>query len=457
MTQRTTKRSKQARPEEWIAVHPDAAGIDVGSRRHFVAVPPDRDGEPVRDFGCTTPDLHAMARWLLECRVTTVALESTGVYWVPVVQILESHGLETVLVDARRVQAVPGRKSDVQDCQWLQKLHAFGLLAGAFRPAPEIVVLRAYWRHRATLVETASREILRMHKALEQMNLAIHKALSDLTGVSGMRIVRAIVGGERDPETLVRLCHPGVKTAPQDLVKALTGDYRREHVFALKQALALYDAIQGLLAECDREIEDAVRALPEAAPGATPVPEPPRRTPRKNQPRFDLRAELVRRTGVDLTRIDGIDAMTAFTVISECGIDMTRFRSEKAFASYLGLCPHNRITGGKVKGARTKRIRQRAATALRVAAQSLHASHGALGAYYRRMRHRLDPAQAITATAHKLARLVYRMLRHGQQYVDRGMDAYERDLQERTVKSLKRKAKHLGYTLVSLSEAGAVS
>jgi transposase len=456
MTQRTTKRGERARrPDGWEIVHPDAAGIDVGSRRHWVAVPPDRDAEPVRAFGCTTPDLHELARWLGECGVKTVALESTGVYWVPVVQVLESHGLETVLVDAQRVKTVPGRKSDVQDCQWLQRLHTYGLLAGAFRPAREIVVLRAYWRHRATLVEEASRHVLRMHKALEQMNLAIHKALSDLTGVSGMRIVRALVAGERDPEALVRLCHPGVKAAPKDLVKALTGDCRPEHVFALKQSLALYDAIQDLVAECDREIQGAVRALPERAPGAAPGPAP--RTPRKNQPRFDLRAELVRRTGVDLTRIDGIDAMTAFTVISECGIDMTRFRSEKAFASYLGLCPHNRITGGKIKGSRTKRTRQRAATALRVAAQSLHASKSALGAYHRRMRRRLDPAQAITATAHKLARLVYRMLRHGQEYVDRGMDVYERDLRERTVNNLKRKAKHLGYTLVPLPDAGAVS
>jgi transposase len=457
MTQRTTRKRDQARESaEWEAVHPDAAGIDVGSRKHFVAVPPGRDAEPVRSFGATTPDLHAMGRWLAECGVRTAALESTGVYWMPVAQVLEAHGIEVVLVDARRVKAVPGRKSDVQDCQWLQRLHTFGLLAGAFRPTPEIGVLRAYWRHRATLVEESSRHILRMQKALDQMNLHLHQALSDVTGVTGMRIVRAILAGERDPQALARLRHPQVKSTPEELVKALTGDWRAEHLFALRQAVELYHVLQDQIAACDREIEQALGAFP-AAGAAPPAPEASRRKPRKNQPRFDLRAELVRLTGVDLTRIDGIDAMTAFTVITEQGIDMARFPTEKKFASHLGLCPHNRITGGKIKAARTRGGPSRAATALRLAAQSLHASRSALGAYYRRMRHRLDPAQAITAVAHKLAQIVYRMLRHGQEYVDRGQEAYEQQFQDRVVKNLKRKAKHLGYQLVALPAGGAVS
>jgi len=367
-----------------------------------VAVPADRDPEPVRCFGCLTPDLQSLARWLVACGIKTVALEATGVYWIPPMQVLEEYGLEVYLVDARQAKNLPGRKTDVKDCQWLQQLHTYGLLSRAFRPADAICVLRSYWRHRKDLVEIASMQIQLMHKSLEQMNLQLHKVLSDITGVTGWKILRAILAGERDPVVLAQMKHPLVQSSQDTIAQALTGDWRAEHLFTLRQAVELYEVYQQKIEACDEEIQKYMQSLDTRADGKDLAPRD-RGSRRKGQVHFDLRSQLYELTGTDLTSIDGIDAMTAQTVVSESGIDMSRFATEKHFSSWLGLCPNHEITGGKVRRRRTRKVRNRAAQALRVAAQSLHRSKSALGAYFRRMRSRLGPAKAITATAHKLA------------------------------------------------------
>lgn len=436
-------------------VQPNAAGIDIGSRAHYVAVPPDRDTEPVRNFGCYTPDLHEMARWLKDCGIETIAMESTGVYWVPAFQVLESYGFEVNLVDARHVSSVPGRETDVDDAQWLQELHSYGLLRGCFRPDDETAVLRTYWRHRGSLVECASRQILLMQKSLEQMNVQLHKAITDITGVTGMSIIRAIAAGERDPVELASFRQKGVKSTEEEIAKALSGDWREEHIFTLSQSLVLYDTYVNSIAECDAKIE-AYMSILESKADPKELPYKPVRPRRKNEPHFDLREHLFRLTSVDLTAIDGIEAMTAQSIVTECGLDLSAFPTEKHFVSWLGLCPHNRITGGKVKSRATRKVDSRAATSLRLAAQSLHHSKSALGAYYRRMNSRLGSQKAITATAHKLASLVYRMIRHGMDYVDQGQQIYEQQYRQRQMKALKRQATVFGFALVDL-QTGEVS
>jgi len=441
-------------PSGLEALNVNAAGIDVGSQEHYVSVPEERDEEPIQHFGCYTPELERMARWLKACAVDTVVLESTGVYWIPVFRVLEEHGLNVLLVDARHVKYVPGRKTDVADCQWLRQLHTFGLLSGAFVPPKEVAAMRTYWRQRKEWVESAARAIQHMQKALTQMNLHLHVVLSDITGVSGMRMLRAMVQGERDPLTLARLAHPSVKRDEHEFVEALTGHYTDEQLFVLEQSLSHFDYCQAQIAQCDAKLREYLSRYPEkklaarpAAPApAAPAPAKPKR--RKNEPHFDLSGELVRLSGVDLTRIDGISAMTAFTLHSEIGFDLSAFPSVKHFASWLGLCPNNQITGGQVKRRRTKRIKNRVADALRVAAQSLHRSQSYLGAYYRHMRTRLGAPKAITATAHKLARLIYFMLAYGQDYVDAGQERLEAQHRARRVKSLMRHASELGYEVL---------
>jgi transposase len=442
-------------------VHPDAAGIDIGSREHYVAVPPGRDAQPVRVFGCTTPDLLELMQWLKQCGVKTVALESTGVYWVPVTYVLEQAGIDIYLVDARQVRALPGRKTDVQDCQWLQQLHTMGLLARAFRPAADIQPLRTLWRHRAELVRHCAEQIHLMHKALEQMNVQLHKVLSDVTGLTGLRILRALVDGQRDPEYLVRLCHPCCKQPKQAFIKALTANYRPDQMFVLAQSMKAYDFYQQQLRECDAQIQTNLDALPAKAAKEelAQMPDRKRRDKkrRKNQTDFDLRAHLFALTGTDLTQIEGIDASTAFTIITEQGVDMDRFPTEKHFASHLGLCPNHRITGGRVKRRRTRNVASRAATALRVAAQSLHWSNGALGAFYRRKHARLGAPKAITATAHKLAKLIYRLLKYGQAYVHQGQDEYEQRQQEQEMKNLAKRARKIGCEITNLQTGEVLS
>jgi transposase len=413
---------------------------------HFVAVPPDRDPQPVRQFGCYTADLTEMAEWLKRCGIKTVAMESTGVYWVPVYDVLQQHGLDVRLVDARQVKNVSGKKSDVQDCEWLRRLHSYGLLSSAFRPKPEIVILRGYWRHRKTLVEQCARLIQLMHKALEQMNVQLHKAVADVAGQTGMAIIRAIVAGEREPAELARFRHQACKLGIEEFVAALSGNFKPEHVFALEQNLLAFDSFQDQLRQCDLKIQTYMAQLPTRAEPPKPRPVAKRR---KNQSHFDLRSEQIRVSGVDLCAIPGIDALTAQTAFTEVGLDVERFPSEKHFTSWLCLSPNNRKTGGRIRSRRTRRSAHRLSTALRVAAQSVGRSKTSLGAFYRRLRSRIGPAQAITATARKLACLIYRMLKHGQPFVEQGQEAYEAAHRQRTIRSLGRRARHLGLNLLN--------
>lgn len=456
MNKKKCSRKMVGASKNFKQLNPDAAGIDLGSKEHYVAVPIGRCEKPVRAFGCFTPDLHKMARWLKGLDIKTIAMESTGVYWVPVMQVLEQYGFDVKLVDARQTKNVPGRKSDVKDCQWIQRLHSFGLLSPAFVPEKEIRTLRSYWRHRDELVKSAARQINLMQKALEQMNVQLHKVLSDISGQSGMRIIRSIIEGEHNPHTLAALAHSSVKQSKAKIASALTGDYHKEHLFSLTQAVEIYDIYQDKLTGCDNMIESHLSDLKSQADPARLKPRSSAKR-RKNQVHFDLRSHLFRITGVDLTQINGIDAMTANTVISECGFDVRAFPTEKHFASWLAVSPNHQITGGKVKKRGTRKVKNKAADALRVAAMTLHSSKSALGAFYRRMRARLGAPKAITATAHKLARIIYNMLKYGHDYVDKGQAYYEERYKERVIKSLKRRANELGIQLVSVDTGEIVS
>lgn len=435
-------------------LNPDAAGIDVGASEHYVAVPPERAEQAVRRFGAFTEDLHKLAQWLLQCGVRTVAMESTGVYWIPLYQILEDYGFVVKLVNARHVKHVPGRKSDVQDCQWLQQLESFGLLAGSFRPEAKICVLRSYMRQRQMLISNASRHIQQMQKALTQMNLKLHQVLSDLSGQTGMRIVRAILQGERDRLKLAALKDPRVKSTLGTIAKSLEGDYRAEHLFALRQAVELYDYHQQKIAECDQAILKEMQLLEtRAVPGSMPpTPLKRKKRSRHNPFSFDSQAELYRIMGVDLTRIDGVNEATVQLILSELGLDLCKkWPTEAQFCSWLGLCPNNEISGGKVLRRGTRKVINRVANALRLCAESLLNSKSALGAYARRMRAKRDSKIAISATAHKLARLIYRTLKYGQEYSDLGQAQYEAKYRTNAIKSLQKRARQLGVQLVDLN------
>lgn len=434
-------------PASLQRVNLNAAAIDVGAESHFVAVPEDRDDQPVREFAAFTADLYRLADWLKACGIETVAMESTGVYWIPVFQVLEERGFAVKLVDARQLKRVPGRKSDVLDCQWLQQLHTFGLLAGAFRPDNQICVLRSYMRQRAMLVKYASQHVQHMQKALVQMNVQLQHVLEDITGATGMRIIRAILAGERNPQRLAALRDSNCKNSVTIIAKALQGDWREEHLFALEQAIELVDAYQAKIAACDERILDHLGGYDDRS-GDGPSPHGP--APRKDRHdfSFDATAELYRMTGVDLTLVSGLEANTVMKVISETGLDMSKWPTSKHFSSWLGLAPNNRVSGGKVISRRTLPSSNRAAAALRIAARSLHRSKSALGAFLRRKAAQIGMPKAITATAHKLSRVIYNMLRHGTDFVEHGQDYYERAYQERVLKSLTRRAQDLGYCLV---------
>jgi len=439
-------------PPQLEQVHLNAAGIDVGSESHFVAVPADRDDQPVRQFKAFTADLNALADWLTECGIETVALESTGVYWIALFELLEGRGFEVLLVDPRRLKSVPGRKTDVVDCQWLQQLHTFGLLSGAFRPAEQVCVLRSYMRQRAMLVQYASHHTQHMQKALQQMNVRLDTVLSDITGVTGMSILEAILAGERDPSQLAKLRDPRCQMDEATIAKALQGNWRAEHLFSLKQALALYKVYRQEMAECDRQIEAHLETFSPRTEESLP-PRGRGRKPSRNQLRFEARAQVHRITGVDLTKIDGIDEHVALKLLSEIGTDMSRWPTVKHFTSWLGLCPGNKRSGGKTLSGRTKPCANRAAAALRLAANTLYRSKTALGAFLRRMKSRLGAPKAITAAAHKLARMIYNALKYGSNYVDPGQDWYERQYRDRVLQTLTRKALELGYELVPVAPA----
>jgi transposase len=430
-------------------VHPNAAGIDIGAEENWVAVPPDRDEQPVRSFGCFTEDLHTVAQWLEACGIDTVAMEATGVYWVPLYQILEGYGFEVYLVNARHVKKVPGRKTDVLDCQWLQQLHSFGLLAASFRPADEICVLRSYWRHRDNLIRYAAGHVQHMQKALEQMNVQLHKVIDDVTGVTGLRIIDAILAGERDRQKLATLRDYRIKSGQDRIAKALEGDYRPEHLFSLGQALASYRFYQEQIAQCDHQIEAYLSTLDTRVdPSQTPLPPLKRKNRSSNEPGFDLRTHLYRISGVDFVQIESLGVITVQTILSEVGLDPSKFPTQKDFCSWLTLCPDPRITGGNVKSTTTRKSKNRAAKAFRMAAQSLAHSSGPLGAYYRRMRARIGPSEAITAAAHKIARIFYQLWSLPQPYDPEQLIRHQHQHTQRQINSLRKRARSFGFELV---------
>jgi len=436
----------------WAPVNVHAAGVDIGAREHWACVPSGSSDRPVRKFGTFTADLEAMAQWFEECGVTSVAMEATGVYWIPLFQILERRGLQVVLVNARQTKNVAGRKTDVQDCQWIQRLHTYGLLQGSFRPEDPYCVLRTYLRYRDELVSARTSQCQHMQKALQQMNLQLTQVLSDITGVSGLAIIGAILDGERDPVKLAGLVDRRVRASTTAIQQALKGDFRQEHLFVLRQAYALYLTYEGKISECDEQIIRETVALPAKVDGRL-KPLPPRKPGRKpSDDRLngqDMRPRLYEKFGVDLTAIEGIGIQTCLVLLTEVGPDVSRFKSEKHFCSWLGLCPDNRISGGKVLRSQTRRVLNRVADALRIAASSLERSQTALGGFYRRMKARLGAAEAVTAMAHKLARIIFRLIKHGEAYVRQGLEDYEKKFQVRKLNALQKTANAMGFELVS--------
>jgi len=429
----------------------NAAGLDIGDDEIYAAVPEGRDKESVRVFQTFTRDLYTLANWLEACGVDTVAMESTGVYWIPTYEILEERGFEVYLVNARHIKNVPGKKTDILDSQWIQQLHTYGLLRASFRPPEDICALRALVRHRGSLIRSCTSEIQRMQKALQQMNVKLTNVISDITGVTGMKIIRDIVDGERDPHKLAQHRDFRCAKSKTEIAKSLEGNYKPEHVFALKQALEAYDFYQQQIKNCDVEIEKHYAAFePKVDVAEKPLqPRKRKRTkPEGNEPDFNLRLYLYQMAGVDLTQIDGINALTVQKVLSETGVDMSKWPTVKHFTSWLSVCPHNDKTGGKVIKSGTKKSQNRAAAALRMSAQSLAHSNSALGGYYRGMRARLGAPEAVTATAHKLARIIYAMLKNQTEYRDPGEGHYEEQARQRAIKNLKRKATKLGFALV---------
>jgi len=451
---RKRKKDTKANNAMLPVMRPDAAGIDIGATEIFVAVPVDRAAENVRSFPSFTQDLYALADWLKQCGVKTVAMESTSVYWIPLFQVLEERGFEVCLVNARHVKNVPGRRTDVSDCQWLQFLHSVGLLRASYRPEQEVCAVRSLLRHRESLVQMAATHVNHMQKALDQMNLQLHHVISDITGQTGLAIVDAIMAGERDPFVLAKLRNDRIKASEEVIAKSLVGDYRAEHLFTLRQSLAAYRSYQKLIDDCDGEIRKSLEQFqpprqPDASHGDSQKPQP-------KPPSTDgvLRSELKRIFGVDLTKIPGIRVGIGQTLFGEIGPDFTKFRSASAFASWMGLCPDNDISGGKVLWVGTRKVNCRAATALRMAAQSLHHSKSALGDFYRRMRAKLGAPKAITAAAHKLARIIFHLVTTRQEFDDSRFAADQLRYQKRQETKLRARAKAMGYELIPLERAG---
>lgn len=446
MAKRRSKKTKNVKPLH--VMQPNAAGIDVGATEIYIAVPEDRDPEPVRYFSTFTKDLHDAAEWLTSCGIESIAMESTGVYWIPVFQILEAHGFEVFLVNARHVKNVPGRKTDVQDCQWLQYLHSVGLLNASYRPAQAVCAIRSLLRHRDNMVKIAASHVQHMQKALTQMNLQIHHVISDITGVTGLAILDAILQGERNPQKLAELKDRRIKADDSTIVKSLEGDYRPEHLFTLKQALQSYRHYREMIRQCDLEIEKYLVDFESRIDIEETPPPPSPASRRKNEPDFDLRSHLYRILGTDLTQIDGIQATTAHVIFTEVGPQVSKFATVAHFCSWLHLTPNNKISGGKLLSSRTRPGSNRATQSFRMAAQSLWNSQSYLGHYYRRMRARHGTPKAITATAHKLARIVYHLLKTGKCFDETIFAAQEQLHKNRLEKKLRKQATFLGFQLV---------
>jgi transposase len=397
-----------------------------------------------------------MANWLKQCAIRTIAMQSTGVYWIAVYDLLEEAGFEVYLVNARETKNLPGRKSDVQESQWLMKLHTYGLLRNSFRPSQEIRTMRTYWRQRNDLVRAAARHIQRMQKAMTQMNIQLANVLSDVSGVTGQAIIKAILAGERDPQKLARFRDWRVKASQEEIARSLEGNWQEDLLFVLKQEQDNYDFCQKQMAECDQQLQQYLQQRQDRSVGVNLREEKRKarlKKQRGNAPQFDLRAELFRMTGTDLTQIDGIDIMTAMTILSEAGSDMSKWKTEHHFVSWLRLCPDNKISADKVIGKGRLPTKNRITSALRMAASTLRLSNTYLGAQFRRLRTRLGPPIATKAMAAKLARLVYRMLRYGMQFVDQGAEFYEAQHRKQQVNYLKRKAANLGLQIIEVPAA----
>jgi transposase len=457
---KTQKKNSSEGGNSLPILYPDSAGIDIGSASHFVAVPSDRDEHCVREFSSFTSDLQKMVNWLKECRIKTVVMESTGVFWIPLYEILDQNGFDVKLVNAYAVKNVSAHKTDVLDCQWLQQLGCFGLLKSAFRPENDIAELRAYLRHRDNLIKCAAEHIQHMQKALTQMNIQLHNVISDITGKTGLDIIRAIISGERNPKVLATLRDGRCHNSENIIMESLIGNYRREHLFSLKQAVELYDAYSSKINECDIEILAQVKRIQsksvkqeDAVEEKDPIKIKRRaKKPKKHEYPFDMRQELIRMAGVDLTLIPGINVSTAIALIGEIGTDMSHWRSAKHFASWLGVSPGNKISGGKRLNGKTKACANRAAIMLRMSANTLYKAESALGAFLRRMKMRLGSPKAITACAHKIAKQVYYALKYGRGYIDNGAAYYDALYKKKIEANLKKKASKMGYELVPIKK-----
>ena len=443
MKRRKSPRSRSKDPTEGLEVaHPNAAAIDVGNKEHWVAIPPRRAKESVRCFGCCTEDLQALVKWLAKSRVETVVLEATGHYWMVLYDLLEAAGLDPVVVNPRYAKNMSGKKGDIPDCQWMQKLHTYGLFTNSFRPTEAVRAIRTLMRRRESLVMSASQSIQHMQKALTEMNIQLANFISDISGETGLRIIDAILDGERDPQTLASLKHPRIRASRKVLARALKGHWKMEQVFVLQQARGSYIHHQEQIEQCTLQIEKRMLEM-EGRPSAQEQP------PKEKGSSFDLSGQLRRIFGVDLTQLPAIGPVTAQTILSEIGNDVSSWPTERHFSSWLGLCPDHRITGGKIFSRSTRPVVNRVRNALRIAAYTLDHSHSALGAKYRRLKKRLGAPKAIVAMANHLAKLIYRMVKYGQDYVDVGMEIYEAKFRIQHLRWLTKKAKDLGFKLVA--------
>jgi len=446
--------SKQSKPDysDFDAlqqINLSAAGVDIGADEIYVAVPVGRDDDSVRAFGTYTVDLHEIAHWLKSCGIETVAMEATGVYWIPLYEILEGYGFDVSLINARHIKNVSGRKTDVIDCQWIQQLHTYGLLQASFRPPEHICGMRSLVRHRDMLLRYRAAHIQHIQKALELMNLKLTNVLSDITGVTGMKIIRAVLAGEHSPKVLAQYRDRRCTKSEADIAKSLEGNYKDEHLFALQQAVELFDFYSQQIRACDAQLESMYARFDlRDQPGTLPPAK--KRTRSKNHPDFDLAQSLYRMTGVDLTQIDGLEALSIQTILTEIGTDMSKWPTVKHFTSWLGLCPNNRVTGGQVKQRSRQKTKNRANLAFRRAAQSLARNDSALGAFYRRIRAKHGGPKAVIATAHKLARIVYFMLKRREPYQDPGADCYDQQYQARVIRHLTHRVAKLGFRLEPL-------
>ena len=461
VTRQNGKRQQPTAPPNMPVMEANAAGIDVGAREMFVAIPPDRDPQPVRVFATFTRDLEALADWLVERGITTVAMESTGVYWIPLYQILEDHGLRVCLVNARHMKNVPGRRTDWYECQWLQYLHGVGLLRAAFRPEAEVVAVRSVMRHRKRLVELVGVHVRHVHKALTQMNLQIHHVINDITGVTGTAIIEAILAGERDAVVLAQLRRPEIRADQETIAKSLEGDWRREHLFTLRQSWDLYREYVRAIEGCDREIGEILDThAPKVDPAEKPLPADTKKSNRRKHPRtgdfrLDVRTEAYKQFGVDVTRIPGLQGM-ALLLYSELGNDMRRWPSGGEFVSWTALCPDNDKTGGQVVWTGIRQVQNRAGQLFRQAANSLHHSQSHMGAHLRRMKAKLGSEAGIVATAHKIARIFYAVVKNQVEYDETIWDLQDQERQRRLEAKLRRQAQHIGFQLVPIQAPATV-